>query len=38
MKSKVLVVIALILVLVSLSLFAYPNVSKEVVQKKTAAR
>ena len=34
MKSKVLAVIALILVLVSLSLFAYPNVSKEVVQKK----
>lgn len=34
MKSKVLAVIALILVLISLSLFAYPNVSKEVVQKK----
>ena len=34
MRNKLLAVIALILVLVSLSLFAYPNVSKEVVQKK----
>ena len=34
MRNKILAVVALILVIVSLSLFAYPNVSKEVVQKK----
>ena len=34
MRYKVLAVVALILVTVSLSLFAYPNVSKQVIQKK----
>ena len=34
MRYKVLAVVALILVMVSLSLFAYPNVSKQVIQKK----
>lgn len=34
MKSKVLAVVSLILITVSLSLFAYPNVSKQVIQKK----
>ena len=34
MRNKILAVVALILVTLSLSLFAYPNVSKEVVQKK----
>lgn len=33
MRNKLLAVIALILVLVSLSLFAYPNISKELIQK-----
>ena len=34
MRNKMLTAVALLLVLVSLSLFAYPNVSKQVVQKK----
>ena len=34
MRYKVLAVVALILVTVSLLLFAYPNVSKQVIQKK----
>ena len=34
MRYKILAVVALILVTVSLSLFAYPNVSKQVIQKK----
>ena len=34
MRNKILAVVALILVTVSLSLFAYPNVSKQVIQKK----
>ena len=34
MRYKILAVVAMILVTVSLSLFAYPNVSKQVIQKK----
>ena len=33
MRSKLLMIVALLLVTVSLALFAYPNISKEVVQK-----
>ena len=34
MRSKLLMIVALLLVTVSLALFAYPNISKDVVQKK----
>ena len=34
MRSKLLMIVALLLVTVSLVLFAYPNISKDVVQKK----
>ena len=34
MRSKLLMIVALLLVSVSLALFAYPNISKDVVQKK----
>ena len=34
MRSKLLMIVALLLVTVSLALFAYPNISKDMVQKK----